>query len=299
VIGNGGVAKARQFTNADIDGGFSFHAEAGSGLPRTRAGRQARVESLASMGLIQPQQMWKYLDMGDMKGLAQQLATDEEQAQREHEFLKEGRPLNVISLTQVQGAIQQGINPESGQPLTPDDDVQGIMQRAALQPKLQENLQVHLFQHAQWMNSPDFEALPLPVQQSAFTHYQLTLQRLYSIPSLPAPQPVRTTLSLKGTVDPVTAAQILDRSGVPEASPDNLVQPPMDTDVRAYLGEGDKGTGGGSANTHIDAMQQIQDIQHAQDAHELDQAKKAHEVALAEARAKLAEKQLRAPWEDT
>ncbi|MDE2098591.1 MAG: hypothetical protein KGL39_15155 [Patescibacteria group bacterium] len=296
VIGNGGVSKARQFQNADIDGGFSFHAEAGSGLPRTRAGRQARIQSLAQMGLIQPQQMWKYLDVGDLKGLAQQLATDEEQAEREHEYLKEGRPLNVISLNQVQGAIQQGINPETGQPLQPTDDVQGIITRAALQPKLHENLMTHLFKHAQWMNSADFEALPLEVQQNAFTHYQETLQRLYSIPQLPTPQPVRTTLNLKGTVDPVTAAQILDRSGVPEASPDNLQQEPLDTDVRAYLGGGTKGTGAGSGNTHLDAMQQIQDMQHQQDAHELEQAKAAHEAALAEAKAKLAERQLREPW---
>jgi len=296
VIGPGGVSKARRYMQADIDGGFSFHAEAGSGLPRTRAGRQARIESLANMGLIQPQQMWKYLDMGDLKGLAQQLATDEEQAEREEEFLKDNRPLNTISLNQVQQAIQQGINPETGQPLQPTDDVQGILLRASLQPKLHENLQVHLFKHAQWMNSPDFETLPFEVQQNAFTHYQLTLQRLYSIPQLPQAQPIKTTLSLRGTVDPTTAAQILDRSGVPEASPENLAQPPLDTEVKDYLGEGTKGTGEGSANSPIEQMQQVQDMQHQQDAHELDQAKAAHEVALAAAKARLAERELREPW---
>ena len=298
VIGAGGIAKVRQFQGADIDGGFSFHAEAGSGLPRTRAGRQARIESLAQMGLIQPQQMWKYLDVGDLKGLAQQLAVDEEQADREHEYLKEGRPLNNITLAQAQSAIQAGANPETGQPLQPGDDIQQILLEAALQPKLQENLQVHLFKHAQWMNSPDFESLPFEVQQNAFTHYQETIQRLYSIPQIPEPQPVRTSLSLKATVDPQTAAQILDRSGVPEVSADNLVQAPLDTDVRAYLGEGDKGTGGGSANTQIDAAQQLQDMQHKEDAHELDQAKAAHDVALAEAKAKLAQRELEQPWRD-
>lgn len=314
VVGSGGTAKVNQFQNADIDGGFSFHAEAGSGLPRTRAGRQARIESLAQMGVVQPAQMWKYLDVGDLKGLSQQLAVDEEQADREHEFLKDGRPLNNISLAQAQQAVQQGANPETGQPLTPDDDVQGILVRAALQPKLHENLETHLFKHAQWMNSPDFETLPMEVQQNAFTHYQQTIQRLYSIPQIPQPQPVRTSLSLRATVDPTTAAQILDRSGVPEAQAENLMQPPLDSDVRAYLGQGDKGTGGGSANTPIDEAQQVQAMQHAQDAHELDQAKTAHamalaqskaeteqtkaehDAALAEARAKLAQRELEQPW---
>ena len=299
VIGPGGISKVRQFMQADIDGGFSFHAEAGSGLPRTRAGRQARIESLSQMGLIQPQQMWKYLDVGDLKGLSQQLAVDEEQADREHEFLKEGRPLNMVALTQVQQAVQQGVNPDTGQPLQPTDNVQQLLLNAALQPKLHENLEVHLFKHGQWMNSPDFESLPFEVQQNAYTHYLETIQRLYSIPQLPQPQPVRTTLSLKGTVDPQTAAQIIERSGVPEVSADNLTQSPLDTDVRAYLGEGDKGTQGGSANTQIDEAEQIQGMQHAQDAHELEQAKAAHEVALAEAKAKLAHRELEAPWKDT
>lgn len=299
VIGSGGIAKVRAFTQADIEGGFSFHAEAGSGLPRTRAGRQARIESLANMGVIQPQQMWRYLDIGDLKGLAMQMATDEEAADREHEMLKEGRPINVISLAQAQSAVQAGANPDTGQPLTPDDNVQQILTQAALQPKLYENLQVHLFQHALWMNSPDFEALPLEVQQNAFTHYQLTIQRLYSIPQIPAPQPVRTTLSLKGTVDPVTAAQILDRSGVPEATPENLQQEPLDTNVEEFLGAGKAGTGEGSGNTHLDAMQQIQGMQHAQDAHELQQAKAAHEIALAEAKAKAAHRELNEPWRNS
>jgi hypothetical protein len=314
VIGPGGISKVRAFQNADIDGGFSFHAEAGSGLPRTRAGRQARIESLANMGVLQQNQLWKYLDIGDLKGLAQQMATDEEQAEREHEFLKEGRPLNPISLSQVQQALQQGVNPETGQPLQPEDDVQGIITRAALQPKLHENLEMHLFKHAQWMNSPDYEGLPFEVQQNAFTHYQETIQRMYSIPQIPQPQPVRTTLSLKGTVDPETAAQIMSRSGVPEANAANLAGPPLDTDVRDYLGQGDRGTGGGSANTHIDDAQQLQDMQQsqdkhnleqaktaheaslAQDRHELEQAKAAHDAALAEAKAKLAERELREPW---
>lgn len=295
VIGAGGTAKARQFMNSDLEGGFSFHAEAGSGLPRTRAGRQARIESLASMGVLQPSQMWKYLDMGDLKGLAQQLATDEEQAERESEFLKQGRPLNVIELNNAQQALAQGINPETGQPLQPGDNPAQIIQRAALKPKLHENLQVHLFKHAQWMNSPDFESLPFEVQQNAFIHYQETIQRLYTIPQLPQPQPVRTTLSLKGTVDPTTAAQILDRSGVPEASPANLTQAPLDTEVKDYLGEGTKGTGQGSGNEHLDAMQQIQEMQHQMDQHELDQAEASHKVALAAAKAKQAQKQASAP----
>lgn len=291
VIGPGGTPKVSQFLNSDIEGGFSFHAEAGSGLPRTRAGRQARIESLMALGVVRPDQAWKHLDIGDLKGLGAQLAVDEEQADREHEALKAGRPLNQIEMEHAIQALQAGINPDTGQPLQPTDNPQAILQSAALKPKLSENLQVHLWKHAQWMNSPDFESLPFEVQSAAFTHYQLTMQRLYSLPQLPEPQPVRTTLQLKGTVDPVTAAQILDRSGVPEASPQNLSQPPLDTWVTDDLSKTDSSSG----NTHLDDLQKLQDIQHAQDKHTLDTARSAHEVALAAARAKLANKQANAP----
>jgi hypothetical protein len=186
------------------------------------------------------------------------------------------------------------------------DNPQQLLTNAALQPKLYENLNVHLFKHALWMNSADFDSLPFEVQQNAFTHYQETIQRLYSIPQLPTPQPVKTSLSLRATVDPTTAAQILDRSGVPEASPENLSQLPLDTTVTDYLGEGTHGSGGGSANTPLDNVQQVQGMVHAQDAHDMNQAKAAHDMALAQAKAEheqaiakakaeLARKQAKAP----
>lgn len=286
IVGNGGIAKTRQFFHSDLEGGFSFHAEAGSGLPRTRAGRQARIESLAAAGVIRPDQMWKFLDVADLKGLTAQLAVDEEQADREHEYLKEGRPLNTYALQQVLPALEAGINPETGQPLGPQDDPQAILQRAALQPKLTENLQVHLFKHAQWINGPDFEALPPEIQSAAIQHYQETLSRLYSMPAIPEPQAVRTSLQLKATVDPVTAAQILDRSGVPEASPQNLAQPPLDTWVSDSTDKPDVEKTG---NTGLEPLQQMQAMQHAEDEHALKTAKAAHEVTLAAARARQAQ----------
>jgi hypothetical protein len=42
--------QVKKFKNADLAGGFSFHAEAGSGLPRTRAGRQSRIEFMLQNG---------------------------------------------------------------------------------------------------------------------------------------------------------------------------------------------------------------------------------------------------------
>jgi hypothetical protein len=58
IKGANGSTQVKKFMNADLEGGFSFHAEAGSGLPRTRAGKQdARSSSCSTRGLIDPRRV--------------------------------------------------------------------------------------------------------------------------------------------------------------------------------------------------------------------------------------------------
>jgi len=296
IIGPGGATKVKRFLGSDIDGGFSFYAEAGSGLPRTRAGRQARIEQLIGMGVIQADSAWKYLDVADLKGLAAKFAADEEQAYREHEKLTKGDPINIDSYQQAQQAIQQGMNPETGQPLTPQDNPQQLLQNAALQPLPFENFQVHLDTHALYMKSVEWESLPPDAQERYIDHWSETLKFFLSLPSKPQPEAVRTTMHLAGTVDPSTAAKVLFRSGVYEANAQDLSQPPLDTEVRDWLGDGSKGTGQiDSANTHVDEAEQLQgmsqdaekhqqDMQHTQDMHDLAQTKEAANIALVQKR---------------
>lgn len=282
IIGPGGTTKVKRFLGSDIDGGFSFYAEAGSGLPRTRAGRQARIEQLVSMQVLRPDQAWKYLDVADLKGVAAIFAADEEQAYREHDKIVKGQPINTIAAQQAMAAVQQGMNPTTGQPLDPQrDNPQEIVTDAGLQPLPFENYQVHLDTHALYMKSVEFESLPPDAQERFTDHYSETLQRMLSLPARPDPQAVRTTLQLKGTIDPNTAAQVLTHSGVPEADPQNLSQPPLDTWVSEDLADT---PAQGSGNTHLDEMQQLQGMQHAEEAHQASQAKTAHEMALAQAK---------------
>jgi integral membrane sensor domain MASE1 len=64
--------------------------ETGSGLPRTRAGKQARVMQMLQMGMLSPTKAYKYMDMADFKTLQAQFEADEEQADREHDKLRDG-----------------------------------------------------------------------------------------------------------------------------------------------------------------------------------------------------------------
>ena len=285
VIGPGGAFKVRQFLNADLQGGFSFHAEAGSGLPRTRAGRQARIESLMGMGVIRPDQAWKYLDIADMRGLAALFAADEEQAQREHEMLLRGQPLNPIEQMKAVQMVQAGINPETGQPLGPQDNPMQLVHDAGLKPKIMENLQAHMDAHALWMKSVEFEGLPPQVQQDAYQHFSLTRQMLFSIPMLPEPKAVNTTLQLKGTIDPATAAKVLQHSGVPEADQQELSQPPLLTWETDSL---DKPDVEGAGNDPLDTAEQAQALLHNEEQHQMQLTQAAHNVALTQAKIKQA-----------
>src|SRR6185369_5059525 len=55
ITGTGGSTRVKKFMNSDLEGGFSLHAEAGSGLPQTRAGRMMQIKELVQMQAIIPQ----------------------------------------------------------------------------------------------------------------------------------------------------------------------------------------------------------------------------------------------------
>lgn len=264
IKGEGGSVQVKRFMAADIQGSFNFHAEAGSGLPRTRAGRQARIESLVNMGVLRPDQAGKYLDVADLKAVQAMMAADEDQAYREHEKLMMGQPVNVIAYQEAVRAVQQGINPQTGQPLTQQDGPpQEIVRQAGLKPLAFENFQQHLETHALFMKSVEFEQLPPEIQDNFVQHFIQTITTWRSLPVLPEPQAVRTSLHLAGTVDPATAAEILHRSGVLDADPNNLSTPPLETYVREDL---DKEQISPAGNMPMQIIEQIhQEEMHWQD----------------------------------
>src|SRR5688572_26305917 len=145
IRGGGGSQQVKKFKGSDIAGGVDVTAESGSGLPRTRAGRQARIESFIDRGILSPQKAWKYVDLADMKSVAASFAANEDQAMREHEKILEGRPLNQPALNQATQAVMQGYHPDSGEPLSGDPaEMKGIIEKAAFMPGPADDHPTHL-----------------------------------------------------------------------------------------------------------------------------------------------------------
>jgi hypothetical protein len=286
--GPGGSVRVKKFMAADLAGGFTFHAESGSGIPRTRAGRQARVEFLLQNGLIDAPQALKALDVADMYGITHALVADEDQAQREHEKFLTGQPINMPAVQEAMQAIQQGIDPSTGQPFQqemqpgqPPPNVQQILEDAAFSPLPYEDYGTHLKEHKTLLTSVEFESWSPDAQRRAISHFSQTRMVYFNLPVLPDPHPVRTTLSLKGTVGPTAASEILQRAGVMKVTPEQMAEPPLDTVVLDSL---DLPNSNASGNDPMSQVQQIQAMQHAQAEHQSKMAKMAADLALAEKR---------------
>lgn len=234
IKGSSGSPQVQAFSRADITGGVDVRVESGSGLPRTRAGRQARIEKWVELGVMSPSQAWKYLDIADMRSLSAKFQADEDQASREHEKLLQGQPINVQAM---QAAIQQvqtpdpilgiPVNPQTGAPWNSPEEVQAFVQDAAYEPLPYENSSAHLDVHATYMKSVEFEGLNPQQQQAFVTHYQKTAGKAQT--EAPPNDNLKTTVQVKTTAGPTAASELLKSSGAKNITPEMMKEPPLET----------------------------------------------------------------------
>lgn len=278
---SGSTAQTVRFTKADLGQGVDLVVEAGSGLPRTRAGRQARIESLIAMQQLPPSMAWKHLDLADMKSVAARFRADEDKAYREIDKINQGEILNAQALEDAQMAIQSGINPETGQPLDTPEQIPDILRKASLMPGVADNHGIHLETLGMYMKGPEFEALPTHVQRMHAEHWMLHQQMQ---PNAAPENTPRVNLQLKGTLGPTTAAKILQTSGV-QTTPEEMTEAPLETWVTDSMDKPDMDDAGNDPLT--DQEMQLANI--AKTEQEFAKARKAN------ADADLAEKKARAP----
>lgn len=292
IKGSGGSTQVKRFTKSDIQGGISIHVESGSGLPRTRAGRQARIMSLIEKGVIPADKAYKYLDMGDLKALAAQFEADEDQALREHEKIITGEIINEDEYHQVLSQLENGslTDPNTGQPISDPAQAEQMLQNAGLKPLVFENYQTHLDAHALFMKSVEFEGLPPQVKQAFISHFEQTMQALMSIPKPVEFQAVRPTLQIKTTAGPTAIADILNKAGVTEITPETMTEPPLDTWVTDDLSKANVNASSNSPKDSVDTIQGLSDMTASQDAHVQDQRRQddLHAAKVEEAHARVA-----------
>lgn len=277
IKGPGGAVQVRKFLNSDLAGGFSFSAEAGSGLPRTRAGKVQQIKEMVEMGVLDPREALQYLPIAGLKGLEQRMKADEELAHRHIEKLVNGEPLNVPALEQAVQMVQAtGQNPETGDFFQDEAEAVAFVEKAALSPLPHENVAVSMYVIGQHMKSVEFEKYQPDVQHRFFLHYS-QLQEAASAGQHEG-EPIKTTLSLKGTVGPTVAAEILQQGGIRGATPDTMAEQPLETSVYDSMDKPDVDEAG---NDPLDDEERMLAIQMQAATHTLKMAKAQKEMARA------------------
>jgi len=270
--GAGSKPRVEQFEHADILSGLQIKVEAGSGLPRTRAGKQARVFQMLNMGLISPTKAYKYLDLADFDNLQAQFQADEDQAMREHDKLIDGMVINVSAARDAEAQMMNQMqnpefDPETGEPMQMDPNMLQQSMDAGLQPLPFENKATHLETHGAYMKSQEFELLPPDVQGRFYKHFELTQQALAAESNPPVEAP-RVSLQLRGAVGPTVGSKMLNQAGVENVTPEELLEPPLDTvviDNKDKPNEGDQ-TGIDQSKIQQDLLNKImeQDMMNSQ-----------------------------------
>jgi hypothetical protein len=288
VSGPGGATKTRKFKNADIDGGFSFHAQSMSGLPRTRAGKQSRIEFLMDKQLIDARQAMKHLDVADMSGILAQMSADEDHALREHDKILRGQAINPAAVLEAIAAVEIGINPQTNQPLQSDEEAEHVILMASLQPLPYENAQTHWETHRNHMTTLEFEGYPPELQTRFVIHAQMTQQQLASMQPQPPVEPPKISFNLKGTTSAPVAGEILRKAGI-EVDDEQVAMPPLETWVTDSMDKPDMDEAG---NDPFTQQEQLLAMRREEEKHSLTLAKASHEVSLAESKARGADPDL-------
>jgi len=121
---------------------------------------------------------------------------------------------------------------------------------------------VHLEVHAQYMKSAEFESLPQMIKDQFYKHYEFT-QMSVAQDNAPQGDPPRVSLQLRGAVGPTTGSKIIGNSGIKDVTPQELLEPPLDTVV---IDNKDKpnapeGAGGAMDQYQMELLQKLQENQ--------------------------------------
>lgn len=141
--------EAEQFKGKDLTVSTDLRVEPGSMAPKSLAARQAFITELMKMGVIPPEKGLRYLQLNETNRLYEEMQVDARQAQRENYLMATGR-----------GVIQLPDGTTSPLPVNEYD-----------------NDTAHIYEHALYMKSREFELLPQEIKDIFLTHFLTHKQR--------------------------------------------------------------------------------------------------------------------------
>jgi hypothetical protein len=147
VIGLDGSFDAQMYKGSDIRGNTDVIVEAGSGLPTSKAAKQAFLMDLLKMGVLPPERVLEVLDIGGIEKVYQEFLIDKRQAQREN--------LQMTKLNVATVIAKRDANQPTGADIHDWD-----------------NHGVHIIIHDNFRKSQQFESLSYETQQVFQAHVE-------------------------------------------------------------------------------------------------------------------------------
>lgn len=161
---------------SDISNCLDLRVDPGSGLPESKAARQAFLMDLANMGAISPQQMLDMMEIGGVQNLVDRMRLDMRSAQRENLKMKFLTPDGIAQYNQdMMIKAMRGdpgtFDPQRGIPVV---DPANLTTYPPMVPVNKwDNHEVHITTHNNFRKSQAFQMLSPEVQDQFEKHIQI------------------------------------------------------------------------------------------------------------------------------
>lgn len=189
IVGNEGAWDLRDFKGAHLKGNTDVEVQAGSGMPRSKAAKQAAMQDLLNLVMqygvqVEPRDLRKFFQDYEVGGLDRMFATlgaDEGQVQRENQKLAAGEELKPNSF---------------------------------------DNHPIHIAGHDEFRKSPRYEQLPGPLKANVDRHVAEHQQAMEPPPPPPGSEGPEGPPPPPGPGGP--GGPVTDFGPVPPGAPSNM-----------------------------------------------------------------------------
>jgi hypothetical protein len=152
VVGRDGMFEVAHWKNSDLRGNTDVRVEAGSGMPTSKAAKQAFVMELFKFGAFPPERLLEMLDLHGAEKIYEETLVDKRHAQREN--------LKMAAITPEQVAQADEIHKQTGMgPDTPMVRVNDF-----------DNHELHIYYHNLFRKSQQYELLDPSVKKEFDKH---------------------------------------------------------------------------------------------------------------------------------
>lgn len=169
IVGKDDTFSTKVLSGADLKRATDIRIEPGSGLPESKAARQALIMDLMTNGFVDPNEGLDMMEVGAAKKLIDTIKNDKRQAQRENIKMKRVTEQDVQNYQMqwdqqlMMSGVEEAIDPETGQPLMPP---------LLVPVNDYDNHEVHIEEHNRFRRTQEFENLPEVVKQLFQSHVE-------------------------------------------------------------------------------------------------------------------------------